>query len=94
LKILTEVHSGSLIGSQIYRNWDRPYFKNGNKVCLSILSLSLVVFITQRQYLVHLNKKKSQVWDQMTAEEKLVYQNDKEAREKDGNKRLDFRYAH
>lgn len=63
-------------------------------MCISILSLSLVVFMVQRQYLGHLNKKKRQAWDTMTAEEKIEYQTDNAAREADGNKRLDFRFAY
>jgi hypothetical protein len=61
---------------------------------VSILALSLVVFIVQRQWLALLNKRKARQWDAMSPEEKVVYQNDQEAREKDGNKRLDFRYAY
>ncbi|EFX05285.1 major facilitator superfamily transporter [Grosmannia clavigera kw1407] len=85
------VQIGSLIGSQIYRKYDAPYYKQGNTVLLSICALSLVVFIVQRQVLVHLNKKKSAVWDVMSAEEKTAYQEDTLSREKEGNRRLDFR---
>lgn len=88
------VQIGSLIGSQIYRSWDAPYYKTGNKVCISIVALSLVTFLVQRQYLIHLNKKKEEVWNSMSTEAKLAYQSDQEAREKDGNKRLDFRFQH
>ncbi|KAI6781201.1 uncharacterized protein J7T54_002557 [Emericellopsis cladophorae] len=88
------VQLGSLAGSQIYRKQDGPYYKTGNTVCVSILAFSLVVFLVQRQWLALLNKRKACAWDAMTAEEKLVYQNDQEAREKDGNKRLDFRFAY
>lgn len=93
LQILTK-NRGSVISSQIYRKWDAPYYKNGNKVLISILCLSVVVFIAQRQWLVRLNKKKSDQWDQMTPEQKLEYQTDKEQREIDGNKRVDFRFAY
>jgi ABC-type Fe3+ transport system permease subunit len=86
--------SGSVISSQIYRKWDGPYYKNGNKVLISILSLSVVVFIVQRQWIIHLNKKKVEKWEQMTPEQQLEYQTDKEQREIDGNKRLDFRFAY
>ena len=41
------VQVGSLIGSQIYRSWDSPYYKNGNKVCVSIAALASVVFVLQ-----------------------------------------------
>jgi hypothetical protein len=63
-------------------------------VLISILCLSVVVFIAQRQWLVRLNKKKTEQWDQMTPEQKVEYQTDKEQREIDGNRRLDFRFAY
>lgn len=88
------VQVGSLIGSQIYRAYDAPYYKQGNTVLISICALSLVAFVAQRQYLIVLNKRKERVWEQMTAEEKAAYQNDSAAREKDGNKRLDFRFKY
>ncbi|CAI6013901.1 hypothetical protein V2G26_003866 [Clonostachys chloroleuca] len=88
------VQIGSVIGNQIYRKWDSPYYKTGNKVCVSILALSLVVFVVHRQYLVHLNNKKEKIWSSMSPEEQLEYQTDKEARQADGNKRLDFRFAY
>jgi hypothetical protein len=87
------VQVGSLISSQIYRKYDGPYYKQGNTVLVSICALSLITFIVQRQYLVRLNKKKQQKWEQMTSEEKAVYQADVISREQDGNKRLDFRFA-
>jgi hypothetical protein len=63
-------------------------------VCVSILALALVVMLLQRQFLVHLNKKKKRQWDTMSTEERVAYQTDRVAREADGNKRLDFLYAH
>jgi hypothetical protein len=86
------VQMGSVIGSQIYRQDDQPYYYRGNKVLISICALSLVVLVAQRQWLVLLNKRKARVWDGMSAEEKLVYQDDMAAREQDGNMRLDFRF--
>jgi hypothetical protein len=87
------VQVGSLISSQIYRKYDGPYYKQGNSVLVAICALSLITFIVQRQVLVRMNKKKAREWDQMTFEEKQVYQADTIAREQDGNKRLDFRFA-
>ena len=85
---------GSLIGSQIYRSYDSPYYKRGNTVLVSICALSLVTFVLQRQTLVYLNKKKERVWSTMSADEKASYQDDNDARERDGNKRLDFRFVY
>ncbi|KAG9245898.1 major facilitator superfamily domain-containing protein [Calycina marina] len=88
------VQVGSLIGSQIYRSYDSPYYKTGNKVLVSICALSVATFFAQRQWLVLLNKRKEKAWEGMSAEERNIYQNDVEAREKDGNNRLDFRFKY
>lgn len=88
------VQIGSLIGSQIYRSWDAPYYKHGNAVCLAICVLALIVLGSQRLVLMRMNKKKEQIWQTMSADEKATYQNDKAARELDGNKRLDFRFVY
>ncbi|KAF1924606.1 MFS general substrate transporter [Didymella exigua CBS 183.55] len=87
------VQIGSLISSQIYRKWDGPYYKTGNKVLVSVCALSCVVVVLQRQMLVRLNRKKEETWARMDGEEKAAYQADVVAREAEGNKRLDFRFA-
>ncbi|KAL0570788.1 hypothetical protein V5O48_011172 [Marasmius crinis-equi] len=88
------VQIGSLISSQIYRAYDAPYYKQGNSVLLAICVLSLLTFIVQRQTLVYLNRQKEKQWNVMSPQEKADYQKDKEARERDGNKRLDFRFVY
>ncbi|KFX93064.1 hypothetical protein O988_07003 [Pseudogymnoascus sp. VKM F-3808] len=86
------VQVGSLIGSQIYRKYDSPYYKQGNKVLISICAVALLTFVAQRLYLQTLNKRKAAAWDEMTVAERSIYQADATAREVDGNKRLDFRF--
>lgn len=54
----------------------------------------MVAFVAQRQYLWFLNKQKEKAWHGMSPEEQLLYQSDHEAREKEGNKRLDFRFKY
>ena len=88
------VQIGSVIGSQIYRADDAPYYYRGNKVCISICALALVVLVAQRQWLALMNKRKERTWERMSAEERAAYQEDVAAREKDGNKRLDFRFRY
>jgi len=51
------------------------------------------VLFVQRQLLIHLNHKKEKTWNTMSPEEKIAYQTNQEDREKDGNKRLDFKFA-
>ncbi|MCJ1252070.1 hypothetical protein MMC30_009308 [Trapelia coarctata] len=88
------VQIGSVIGSQIYRAYDAPYYYTGNKVLVSICALALVTFLAQREYLRHVNRKKDQLWNAMSKEEKRVYQEEQAVRERDGNKRLDFRFKY
>ncbi|RHZ54231.1 putative MFS transporter [Aspergillus thermomutatus] len=88
------VQVGSVISSQIYRADDSPYYYRGNKVLISICVLSLVVFVSQREFLRYLNRQKEKKWNAMSAEEKVLYQSDQQAREKEGNKRLDFRFKY
>ncbi|XP_014556083.1 hypothetical protein COCVIDRAFT_100842 [Bipolaris victoriae FI3] len=87
------VQIGSLISSQIYRKYDGPYYKQGNSVLVAICALSVVTFLVQRMALMRMNKNKQKKWEQMTSEEKALYQADLAARELDGNKRLDFRFT-
>lgn len=88
------VQIGSIISSQIYRADDSPYYYRGNKVLIAICALGLVTFIGQREYLRLLNRRKAKVWDSMSPEEKSAYAADQEAREAEGNKRLDFRFQY
>ena len=88
------VQIGSAIGGQVYRNYDSPYYHRGNIVLVSICGLSLVTFMVQRWYLIYLNQRKEKMWSCMGEEERLTYQQDQVAREKDGNMRLDFRFRY
>lgn len=79
---------------EIYRDYDKPYYYTGNKVLISICCLSLAVFVSQREYLRYLNRQKDKKWKAMSAEDRIVYQGDQTEREKEGNKRLDFRFKY
>lgn len=88
------VQIGSLIGSQIYRKDDAPFYHTGNKVLISFCVLALAIFVAQNLWLRLLNRRKAKAWDRLTEVEKKDYQDDKAAREKDGNERLDFRFVY
>ncbi|GAB1217981.1 hypothetical protein ATERTT37_007224 [Aspergillus terreus] len=88
------VQIGAVIASQIYRKYDAPYYYTGNKVLISICALALVTFLVQREALRYMNRQKEKKWGAMSPEERLVYQADQTAREKEGNKRLDFRFKY
>jgi hypothetical protein len=88
------VQIGSVIGSQIYRKDDQPYYYRSNEVLISICALTLVVLVLQRTWLARLNKRKEKIWAGMTIEEKARYQADINTRERDGNSRLEFRFKY
>jgi len=88
------VQVGSLIGSQIYRADDAPYYHRGNKILISFCVAALAVLIGQNQWLKRLNRQKLRVWDMMSEGERARYQADTKAREQEGNKRLDFRFVY
>ncbi|KAJ9101059.1 hypothetical protein QFC21_003277 [Naganishia friedmannii] len=87
------VQWGSIVGSQIYRKDDVPYYHRGNKILIALCAASLVAYVLNYLWIGHLNKKKSQAWDVMTQEERVAYQEDLSAREAEGNRRLDIRYS-
>ncbi|KAK5098017.1 hypothetical protein LTS08_006772 [Lithohypha guttulata] len=88
------VQVGSLIGSQIYRADDAPYYHRGNKVLISFCAAALAGIVGQSLWLRWLNRRKERVWSSMSEADKAQYQADNKAREQDGNKRLDFRFAY
>ena len=88
------VQIGSLISSQLFRKDDAPYYHRGNKILISICVLAIASMLAQKYWLKFLNSKKEKVWSSMSDADKAVYQADSKEREKDGNKRLDFRFVY
>lgn len=85
------VQTGSIVSSNIYREDDKPYYRRGNKILITICCYNIVLFYMVKAYYMWRNKQRDTIWNSYTAEEKLVYiQTTKD----EGNKRLDFRFAH
>lgn len=85
---------GAIISTQVYQKSDKPYYYKGNIVTITIAIAASLVFIGQGYYLRSINRKKDRQWREMSVHEKVMYQNDHEQREKDGNSRLDFRFPY
>jgi hypothetical protein len=85
------VQAASLIASNIYQPSDKPYYHKGNRVLLGIVVGNLGLFAVAKAWYIYRNRRKAQVWDSWTTEQKDEYirtTTDK------GNKRLDFRFLH
>ncbi|KAK0654219.1 putative transporter [Lasiodiplodia hormozganensis] len=85
------VQAGNIVGSNIYREDDRPLYQRGNKILLGICSFNIVLFVVVKYYYVRKNQRREEAWAKLTGEEKIDYiHNTKD----EGAKRLDFRFAH
>jgi hypothetical protein len=85
------VQASSIISQNIYRDDDKPLYRRGNKVLIAICAYNFLLFIGAKFYYVAVNKKRDRIWQSMTKEEKETYL---ETTKEEGNKRLDFRFAH
>ncbi|KAH8893657.1 MFS general substrate transporter [Thozetella sp. PMI_491] len=87
----TFVQAGGLISSNMYRADDAPFYKRGNRQLLAILCTNICLYLLTKIYYVSRNRQKERVWTAMTEDERMDYilhTTD------EGNKRLDFRFAH
>ncbi|KAI1808635.1 MFS general substrate transporter [Daldinia bambusicola] len=83
--------AGGIIASNIYRADDAPLYRRGNKQLIGILVGNIGIYGLTKVYYVLRNRYRDQKWNAMTAEEKLEYLS---TTTDEGNKRLDFRFAH
>ena len=77
--------------TNVYRADDAPRYKRGNRVLLSLCITNLVIYVLTKIYYVWRNKSRANKWDAMTEDERLHYL---ATTRDEGNKRLDFRFAH
>jgi len=85
------VQASGIIASNIYRRDDAPRYKRGDRVLVLICVANIAVYILAKIYYILRNRHKSRAWDAMTVDERLVYL---KTTTDEGNKRLDFRFAH
>ncbi|PWZ02404.1 MFS general substrate transporter [Testicularia cyperi] len=85
------VQAAGLIGSNIYRSHDAPYYRRGNRILIGIMVANGFLFLLAKAYYVLRNRSKAKKWNALSIHEKETYL----ATTKDeGNRRLDFRFLH
>ncbi|KAG0650957.1 putative transporter [Hyphodiscus hymeniophilus] len=85
------VQTSGIIASNIYQKDDAPQYRRGNKVLLSILIGNIFLYLGSKLYYVKRNAYRDRKWNSMDQEKKLIYL---ATTTDEGNKRLDFRFAH
>jgi hypothetical protein len=85
------VQTSGIIAANIYRADDAPLYHRGNTVLLILVVGNIVLYLATKVYYVKRNSYRDRVWGSMSDEEKLKYIT---TTKDEGNKRLDFRFAH
>lgn len=85
------VQVGNVYSANIYRADDAPLYHRGNNALIGINILAIVLFLGTKVYYMWRNKRREAVWGAMSEEERKVYL---DTTTDEGNKRLDFRFAH
>ncbi|OJJ60808.1 hypothetical protein ASPSYDRAFT_148187 [Aspergillus sydowii CBS 593.65] len=67
------VQVSNIIGNNIYREQDKPHYRVGNRVLIALAAWSLVLFIGAKYYYMWRNKKRAEIWDRMSSEERTAY---------------------
>ncbi|KAJ7265347.1 MFS general substrate transporter [Mycena haematopus] len=76
--------------SQIYQADDAPFFKRGNSINIAFAGFTTIMWVVQKYYYRHLNRKREREYAALNESEKL--EEDRQA-EKKGNRSLTFRFT-
>ncbi|ATY63598.1 MFS transporter [Cordyceps militaris] len=85
------VQGCGIVSSNVYRADDAPLYDRGHKAILGVVCMNIALYVLTKLYYVWRNKTRDTKWTAMTEDEKLAYLSNPP---EEGNKRLDFRFAH
>lgn len=85
------VQVGNVYSANIYQDNDKPLYHKGNDALIGINVLALLLFFGTKVYYMWRNRSRERKWGSMTEEQRRVYL---DTTTDEGNKRLDFRFAH
>jgi hypothetical protein len=85
------VQAGGIVASNIYRADDAPRYKRGDRALVAICLGNIGLYLFTKVYYVLRNRSRASKWNAMSEDERLNYL---ATTTDEGNKRLDFRFAH
>lgn len=80
-----------IIGANVYREDDKPRYRRGNRALVALNCTNVVIYILVGAYYKWVNKRRDDIWNSWTDEEKEAYAL---TTKDEGNKRLDFRFVY
>ncbi|KAF4168964.1 hypothetical protein CNMCM6936_000375 [Aspergillus lentulus] len=83
--------TSQIIGSNIYHDSDAPRYVVGNRTLLIIICANIVLYVLTKLYYVMQNRRRDMKWQAMTEDQRVDYV---ATTQDQGNRRLDFRFAH
>ncbi|KAL9934942.1 hypothetical protein V8E36_006018 [Tilletia maclaganii] len=84
------VQAGSIISAQIYRADDKPLYRRGNIILVSVCAFNVLFYISTRFFYRGISKSRERKWNAMSTEEKAKYLSENPP----SNRRLDFRFEY
>ncbi|KAL9019119.1 MAG: hypothetical protein Q9185_003593 [Variospora sp. 1 TL-2023] len=78
------VQTSNIISSNIYRDNDKPLYRQGNKVLLGLVAYNIILIIASKLYYMSRNTSREKVWQAMSEAERAEYLKGTEER---GNKK-------
>jgi hypothetical protein len=85
------VQTSGIIAANIYQEDDAPRYERGNRILLTLVIFNIFLYLGTKLYYMKRNAGRDRKWAAMTEDERLNYQLTTSG---EGNKRLDFRFAH
>ncbi|RFU35565.1 hypothetical protein B7463_g778, partial [Scytalidium lignicola] len=83
--------AGGIIASNIYQKSDAPRYREGNRVLVALIITNIFIYLFTKVFYIWRNKSRDRKWNALSEEQQLNYL---ATTTDQGNKRLDFRFAH
>ena len=75
----------------MYQFSDQPFHYHANKILIFVAVYNIILLIAMKRFYAAANWRRENIWNSMSGQQRRAYLATKWS---EGNKRLDFRFAH